>query len=101
MMNAELRDKIVAYVNADRKRLKVVKELEHKAEPLTTDYFDSILWSDTKKEVESLLEGLEKNMVVRRLPGKDEEDICWDLTLEARESLYALEIPASPTPGEL
>lgn len=94
-MDAEKRDTAVAYIEADKDRLELIRILEKKSEPLTLEYIESRFLTMSSGEVYSLLRDLESKDLVKQLT---DNPPAWDLSLFGREILYALEaIPRTNT----
>lgn len=89
----EVRDKMVAYVSADDKRLRVVKALERRAEPLTTKHFYKMFWGMSHNEVLALLQDIQKRGVITSKSEKNGVPESWELTVEGNAILYALGAP--------
>lgn len=88
MMDADKRDSAVAYIEASRERLDLVRILEKKSEPLSIDYIQSRFSSLPVAEVSKLLTDLEEKGVISKM---SDNPPTWDLSLFGREILYALE----------
>ncbi|MFH1786982.1 MAG: hypothetical protein ABH829_05025 [archaeon] len=92
-MDPYKRDEIVAYLNSDESRIRIIKALERRAEPLTTEYLKELLWEKDIGETIALLTDMEANGIVKCMSRKDGKPSSWDLTIEGKEVLYALGTP--------
>jgi len=97
-MDPNLRDELAAYVETDDIRLKVVRTLERKSEPLKTDYFYSLFPQLSKEEVMESIRELESKKILKCMTVEDGKPGSWDLTLLCHEILYALEKPVRAHP---
>lgn len=95
MIDGDKRDAMVGYVEADEARLRVVKMLEQKATSIPTSFFCDMFWTMKEREVLELMKDIEAHGIIEAVSYDKDYPESWDLTIEGREILYALERPVT------
>jgi len=88
MVDPDKRDRAVAFIEAEARRLDLVRTLEKRSEALTLDFIKSSFPYFHEAEVLKTISDLESQDIIWKM---SDDPPTWDLSEFGREILYALE----------
>lgn len=90
MMDATMRDAMVGFLKADKRRVEVVRTLERKGTSLSTNFFCKMFWPMREEKVIELLREISAHGIIEVVFYRKDYPESWDLTIEGHEILNAL-----------